>query len=184
MPRPQLTDASFLLHVFSPRKNEQPTGLRKTTLKGAKTHRKARVNAFNKMTSVKQEILKRSGQRDAYLRGEITFTDAKRHLRVEAVRKNLVRPVRNRRSNTVRPTRAIDLLERIADNIWRKTNMRPYTRRNAIDFNVKTYLDDPTEDMTVWSYDNIVQAAQGQEVDGRSYSVIVDGQTRNPFFYH
>ncbi len=187
MLRPALTEASFLAHVFSPKKNAQPTGLRKTALKTSKGRKAARVKAFNRMTSVKQEVLKRSGQRDAYLRGDITFTQAKQRLRAEAVIKNIVKPLRSRNkpNRVYRPTTTEELLNRIADNIWRHTNTKRHTRRSAIDHNVKSYLDSPTEDMTSWSYDKISSAAKGTQVDGKTYLVFTDNGTKaNPFWYH
>lgn len=185
MGRPAFTEISFLAHVFKPSKNPRPTNLRKTTLKPMKGRKTARVNAYNKMDSVKQYILKLSGKKDQYLAGDISFIDAKRQLRTKAVDHNIVRPLRTERRNPASRSRQTDLLERIADNVWRQVHGRPYTRRGAIDHNIETYLTDPTEDMTGWTYDDIAGAATTVGPDGKSYKVFdAFGQAHNPFWYH
>jgi hypothetical protein len=97
MRRPALTDASFLAHIFSPKKNPQPTGLRHRILKGSKGQRKARINAYNKMPASKQAVIDRSGNRDKFLRGEVTYTDSKKALRESGVRQGILKPLRIRR---------------------------------------------------------------------------------------
>lgn len=96
MIRPTLTDASFLAHIFSPKKNPKPTGLRHRILKGNKGQRKARVNAYNRMSAEKQAVIDRTGNRESFLRGEVTFTQSKRQLRESAVSQGIVKPVRQR----------------------------------------------------------------------------------------
>lgn len=97
MPRPALTDATFYAHIFSPSKNPKPTGLRKRTLAGPKGSRKARVNAYNRMPAEKQAVVDKAGFRDRFLRGEATYTDARRALREQAVKAGIVKPVKPRR---------------------------------------------------------------------------------------
>jgi hypothetical protein len=97
MRRPALSDASFLAHIFSPSKNPKPTGLRHRLLKGSKGQRKARINAYNKMPAEKQAVIDRSGKRESYLRGEVTYTDSKKALRESAVRQGILKPVRQKR---------------------------------------------------------------------------------------
>lgn len=94
--RPALSDASFLAHIFSPSKNPKPTGLRHRILKGSKGQRKARINAYNKMPAEKQAVIDRSGMRDRYLKGEVTYTDSKKALRESGVQQGLVKPLRQR----------------------------------------------------------------------------------------
>lgn len=96
MRRPALNDATFLAHIFSPSKNPRPTGLRHRILKGAKGQRKARINAYNKMPAEKQAVIDRSGNREKYLRGEVTYTDSKRSLRQSGVQAGHLKPVRRR----------------------------------------------------------------------------------------
>jgi hypothetical protein len=96
MRRPALSDATFFAHLFSPRKNPKPTGLRHRILKGTKGQRVARINAYNKMPAEKQAVIDRAGNRESFLRGEVTFTDSKRKLRETAVQLGIVKPVRQR----------------------------------------------------------------------------------------
>jgi hypothetical protein len=96
MRRPALSDATFLAHIFSPKKNPKPTGLRHRILKGLKGQRKARVNAYNKMPAEKQAVIDRTGNRERFLRGEVTFTDSKRTLRESGVRQGILKPLRPR----------------------------------------------------------------------------------------
>lgn len=190
MNRSRLTLHSFLAHVFSPKKNPQPTGLRRSTLKVTKGRKVARVNAFNKMTTVKQQILTYSGRREQYLRGEITFTDSKRSLRNDAVQRGVVKPLR-RKYGSGRD----ELKRRIADLIWQKTRtLQPTdfqrrlgtTRSNKqhIEDNVMNYLDDPEPEMLQWDLGDIQTAAKGYEVNGRRYVVFEGTTERNPFWYH
>jgi hypothetical protein len=91
--RPRLSDDSFLAHLFSPKKSPLPTGLRKTSLVGRAGRKSTRLAAFNRMNPFSQELLKRSGTRETYLRGETSLADAKSVLRLPAVGKGLARPV-------------------------------------------------------------------------------------------
>jgi hypothetical protein len=97
VPRPRITEDNFLAHLFKPSKNPLPTGIRKTVLKGTKGQKKARINAWNKLTGRDQEIIRRAGLQDAYLRGDVNRTEAKQRLRGQAVSKGIVKPVRRRR---------------------------------------------------------------------------------------
>lgn len=193
MARPRLSFESFLAHVFSPRKNAQPTGLRKTILKFTKGRRKARVNAFNKMTSVKQNVLSYSGNREKYLRGEITFTDAKRSLRNDATQRGIVKPLRRKYGQG--ENRSDALKRRIADILWKETRPRvptsyqrykglSPTSKDKIEENVVRYLDDPEPEMLTWDFGTFQQAAKGYEVNGRRYLVFEGSAERNPFWYH
>ena len=194
MARPSYTFESFLAHVFSPRKNVKPTGLRKSTLKGSRGQRKARVNAWNRMDAVKQNIISKAGKRDAYLRGEITFTDAKRSLRNEAVERGIARPLKRRYGQGENRTDA--LKRRIADLLWRTTRQQVPTNyqrvkgltpssKERIEENVVNYLDDPEPEMLQWDFGDFQTAAKGYEVNGKRYLVFDGaGNQRNPFWYH
>jgi hypothetical protein len=94
--RPTLTEDTFLKHLFSPKRNALPTGIRKSALKPARGRTNARVASHNRMSGASQEILRRSGLRDAYLKGQASLADAKRALRQVAVEKGLARPLRTR----------------------------------------------------------------------------------------
>jgi hypothetical protein len=173
-----LSDHSFLGHVFSPKKNPVPSGIRKTSLVGLKGGRsKARLNAFNRMSPVNQEILKRSGQRDAYLRGEATLADAKRSLRPKAIALKLARPLRAKVQPAVRTLTALDM--QIADRL--KSVVREQGKvvnSNNVDRRIK-HLKTPTRDMTKWSYSQFAHAANAPQ-----YTTHDDeGNSFNPFWY-
>lgn len=92
--RPALTEDTFLRHLFSPKKNPLPTGLRARALAFTKGRTKARVSAYNRMSAASQHLLKQSGMRDAYLRGEVSLKDARGTLRQKAVSKGFAKPLR------------------------------------------------------------------------------------------
>lgn len=94
--RPGLTTDTFLKHLFAPRKNPAPTGMRKSNLVWSKSRSRARVNAYNRMSAVNREVLKQSGMRESYLRGEVALKDAKSALRQTAVAKGYAKPLRSK----------------------------------------------------------------------------------------
>jgi hypothetical protein len=91
--RPKLNEDSFLAHLFSPKKAPLPTGLRKVSLSSRAGRKAARLAAFNRMNPFSQELLKRSGTRESYLKGESSLADAKALLRLPAVGKGYARAV-------------------------------------------------------------------------------------------
>lgn len=170
-----LSESSFLGHVFSPKKNPVPSGIRKTSLVGLKGGRtKARLNAFNRMSPVNQEILKRSGQRDAYLRGEATLADAKRSLRPKAIALKLARPLRTKAQPATVSLTALDLqiadrLKSVAREAGKEVNSR------NVDQRIK-HLKTPTRAMTKWQYSQFAHAAKApeymaQDDEGNTFSV-------------
>jgi hypothetical protein len=181
--RPALTDSSFLSHIFSPKKAAQPTGLRKTHLSG-KGWNGRRLRAFNRMPAVNQEILKRSGQRDAYLKGETSLADAKRSLRPKAISLGVAKPTRSRTPGTARaastPAR-ITALDRLVRNHINQT-----LRDAGKHVNVATVRSEgaylvPTEGMLKWDYGRIKY--EGRQ--GSDYEVVDStGQRHNPLWYH
>lgn len=94
--RPVLSEDSFLAHLFSPKRAAMPTGIRKSKLAFTPGRKKGRLAAFNRMSPFNQELLKRSGKREAYLRGEGTLGEAKSSLREKAIGKGLAKPIRPR----------------------------------------------------------------------------------------
>jgi hypothetical protein len=179
--RPPLNDKTFLAHVYSPKKNPAPSGIRKTTLKSLAGGRsKARLNAFNKMSPVNQELLKRSGMRDAYLKGQASIADAKRTLRDKAVDLKIVKPLRSRKTAT--KGRVLTSLDKmIATHL--KTTLRA-EGKNVNDRTVEAeivYLGDNADTQILkWDYGRIKHAGRR----GSEYEVEVDGATHNPFWYH
>lgn len=88
---------AFLAFLFNPKRKPKPTGLRARPLKGLKGGRKAgRLAAYNRMSAVNQELLKQSGLRDEYLRGEFSLKEARAKLRDRAVNLGLAKPTRPR----------------------------------------------------------------------------------------
>lgn len=97
MALPKLSPASLLAHIFAPKRNPKPSGIKAVKLKGLQGGRKAgRLAAFNRMSPVKQAMLKQSGQREEYLRGNKTLADIKATVRATAVDLGVARPLRPR----------------------------------------------------------------------------------------
>jgi hypothetical protein len=177
--RPKLSDQSFLGHLFSPRKYGQPTGIRKTTLKGTQGQKKGRIAAFNRMLPFKQELLKRSGTRDSYLRGETTLADAKTALRPKGIAAGVAKPVRG----SQKPVRmTTDLDRRIERYLKIKLpgNVEKYNPRTIEAQN--PFLGDMAEEgMLRWDLGEIKYAGR----EGSEYETVdANGVTHNPFWYH
>jgi hypothetical protein len=180
--RPGLSEDTFLAHLFSPSKQPLPSGLRKTTLKGTKGQTKSRLNAFNRMAPFKQEVLKRSGTRDSYLRGQTTLADAKRALRPQAIAKKLAKPTKQRIKPTPVSDRRRKLDEYIAAHLKRTVRNagRPVNDR-TVDAEIVWLGDDADTDMLLWGYGQIKYAGRkGSEYEKHDD----DGHTHNPFWYH
>lgn len=177
--RPRLSEQSFLAHLFSPKKNPSPTGIRKTHLSGVKGGRsKGRLAAFNRMSPVSQELLKRSGLREAYLRGEAKLSDAKTALRPAGIRLGVAKPVRPRIPRVVIRT---DLDARVAQHL--KYVIRAegrHVNERTVDRNVVYIPDDERVDVLDWDYGKVKYAGR----KGSDYEIFVDGAKRNPFWYH
>ncbi len=184
--RPPLSEQSLLAYIFSPKKNALPTGLRARPITSSKGRKAARVSAYNKMPAVKQEVLKRSGQRDAFLAGTITFTDAKKLLRQTAVQKGIVKPVRARapRSGKDKPRvgpslrrQSIDRANEIA------LTLLAVLRRAGKDPSVPTVVAGSNfiqeDDVLSLDYEGIKERARDKD-----YEMIVNGSTFNPYWYN
>ncbi len=181
MKRPALSESSFLGHIFSPKKHALPTGLRKTTLKGARGTSKRRVAAYNKMSPVNQEILKRTGKRDAYLKGEGTLADAKRELRKVAVQLGIAKPTRTKLPALGTRTALDEFVRRqIASNIIKQTRDADKNPNTDTVYQQIEYLDSPDKSMVGWDYGHIKYAGR----PGSEYETYVDGRLHNPFWYH
>lgn len=184
--RPALSEQSLLAHIFSPKKNPLPTGLRACAIALSKGRKAARVNAYNKMPAVKQEILKRSGKRDAFLSGNITFTDAKKSLREIAVEKGVAKPVRVRA-----PRRGKDK-PRVGQSIRRQS----VERANEIALSLLATLRRAGKDPvvpTVVAGSNFIQEDDAETLDyegikerarDKGYEMIINGSTFNPYWYN
>lgn len=176
--RPSLSEESFLAHLFSPKKNALPTGLRARSITGTKGRKQARVNAYNKMSPLKQEVLKRSGQRDAFLRGEITWTDAKKALRTAAVQKGIVKPVR------VRAPKPKPMSRRQALDASMAQALMATLRRAGKDYDPATVIAGSMfiqeDDVLTIDYNTIKTRAR----DSTYMMVDESGTQFNPYWYH
>jgi hypothetical protein len=185
MPRPLLTNASFLGFLFSPAKHPKPVGLRKqsvTGLRGGRT--KARVNAFNRMSAANQQLLKMAGLRDDYLRGNASLRDAKELLRPQAIGMNLARPSRTPQPAPRVPvvlSRRQQLDQMIARHI-KVTVSHAGKKFNgpAVDQRVRRIPEFIASQVVTWDYDTIRDAAS----NGSPFDVIEDNVRFNPFWYN
>lgn len=186
--RPALTEQSFLAHLFSPKRNPLPSGLRKTTLVGTKGGRtKARLAAFNRMSPASQEMLKRSGKREAYLKGETSLSEAKKSLREVAVNLGVAKPLpkAKRKAARVSSSNRSSLDARVFNHVREKLrNAGKAVNETRLDEGIALLDDDVAEDIVrrgrEWDYGKIKAAArQGSEIE-----VMVDGHVRNPLWYH
>ena len=185
MQRPILSDTSLLAHIFGPKKNPQPTGIRKTKLKGKKGQTKGRIAAFNRMSPVNQELLKRTGRRDEYLRGEISLTDVRKAVRAHAVSLGVAKPTPNmpqlptRRVQTPMTRRQmVDKLVARHIKITLSDAGRRYSDR-GIDERVPRIPSYIVEHVQTWDYAQI-KAAAGT---GSPFEIIEANNRFNPFWY-
>lgn len=180
--RPPVTETSFLGHIFGPSKHPLPTGLRKTTLKAIPGRDKRRVNAFNKLTAVKQELLKRAGLRESYLRKEASLADARNSLRPRAITLNVAKPVRPRAPKPAPvPLRAARLDAMVAEHLKRTVRAAgKHVNEQTVDEQM-IWLDTGSPDMLRWDYGHIKYAGR----KGSEYERFDDRNiTHNPFWYH
>lgn len=184
MQRPILSDTSFLAHVFGPKRNPKPTGIRKSKpLKGVKGQNKGRIAAFNRMSPVSQELLKRSGLKESYLRGQTTLSDAKRTVRPQAISLGLAKPVPGQ-PTVIRvprpPTRREQIDFQVARHI--KVTLARSDKRfspQGIDTRVPRIPDYIVEHVKTWDYDQLSAAAG----TGSPFEIIEEGTRFNPFWY-
>lgn len=101
MTRPRFSLPAFLQWVFHPSKNPKPTGMRKTIRKGRSFDSANRIKAWNRLPAEKQRVIIESGKLDAFLRGDVTYTECKRALRERAVREGVAKPLRVRTPKSI-----------------------------------------------------------------------------------
>lgn len=178
--RPALTDSSFLNFLFHPKKASQPTGLRKSKLASAKGRNPRRLRAYNNLTAVQQETLKRSGQREAYLKGETTLAKAKAALRPTAVNLGIAKPVKTRQTATPVTDRRARLDAMIQQHLRTVIVDAGQLWNQATSDAEMVYLD-PDNGMLGWDYGQVKHAGRR----GSEYEVVgPDHKTHNPFWYH
>ncbi len=175
--RPALTDDSFLQHIFSPKKNPLPVGLRKRPITFVKGRTKGRVSSYNRMSATNQELLKRSGFREAYLKGDASLADAKRELRKTAVSKGIAKPLKGKVAAR-RPGTNLDLL--VASHIVKELRDSGYpVNTDAVYKRVKYMKDGDKEKAEKWKTGQI-RAYGGDDAN----MVEADGERFNPLWYH
>lgn len=181
--RPTLSNNSFLGFLFRPSKNPLPTGLRKTTLRGTADRNPRRLRAYNKMTAAQQEVLRRSGQREQYLKGETTLAKAKASLRGAAIQLGIAKPLKPKRA-PARDTSPEGRRDRLEAMI--QYHLRAVIVDEGLPWNQQTSDEeiaflDPETMMLSWDYGQVKYAGQ----QGSEYEVVgADGKTHNPFWYH
>jgi hypothetical protein len=181
--RPANTEHNFLAFIFGPKRNPKPVGLRKTQLSGIKGGRtKARLAAFNRMSPVNQEVLKRSGMREQYLRGEVKISDAKLKLREIGVRLGVAKPTPAMRAHIPAHLIVTPLDRLVADHLKRTIRAEGISKLNPqhVDENVMYASENDLGMALSWGYPDIKYAGRR----GSEYEVTVNGVTRNPFWYH
>ncbi len=177
--RPALSEESFLKHLFSPAKNPLPTGLRARKLVATPGRSKARVAAYNRMSAKNQEILRRSGMRESYLKGDASITEAKKALRGQAVEKGFAKRLKGAIKRTVTARRR-SLDEFVASRIVRGLRDKGKEPNVAtIVRNVEYLPDDVYDRANTLTGDDIIRYATDS-----GNVITVDNRTFNPLWYH
>jgi hypothetical protein len=91
--RPAMSSDAFLNAVFHPTKAPRPKGIRKSSASVNSKRKSSRVSAFNRMDPLKQQIIIRAGNKEAYLRGSATLAESKQILRPQAVNLGAAKPI-------------------------------------------------------------------------------------------
>jgi hypothetical protein len=177
--RPALTEDSFLKHLFSPRKNLLPTGLRKRPVAFSKGRTKARVASYNRMNAKSQEVLRTAGLKDAYLRGDASLTDARKGLRSKAVEKGFAKPLRQAKQAVAKTSRG-NIDTAVAAHIvhaLKKANFIPNIGRihNSVPF-----MPEEDKDKALRFTSAQIRAYAGDSTK----LVTIDGEQRNPLWYN
>lgn len=147
-----LSDESFIRHIFQPSKNPLPVGLKKRHASHGKGRVARRVRSFNKLAPKQQYILDKTGQREAYLRGDVTVAAARQRLRNEGIREGWAKPPRPR----------ISLNDRVVDHI--ATTQYRHTGRMPDAQNLRARVERMTPEQKAKAVDitwtNLIKAAK------------------------
>ena len=184
--RPTLSEDSFLKHLFSPKKNLLPTGIRKRPITATAGRVKGRVAAYNRMSATSQEILRRSGLRDAYLKGTVGLPDARKVLRDTAVSKGFAKPLRTRATP---PAKGPSLDGMVAMHV--ATTLAKHGKLVDQKFYYRVPFIPPELKPEVLKWDASQIRAYGGHNDPEYYArdtdgelVYIDGHPFNPLWYH
>lgn len=178
--RPTLNDESFLRFLFSPKKNQKPTGLRARSLVPGKGRAKGRVASYNRMSAVNQEMLKRSGQRDAYLKGEISLAEARKSVRQTAVDRGFARPLPGMQPRRTATARRRNLDAFVASRIVHGLRGEGRNPRVAtVVRNVQWLPDDVYDRVDQMSGRDMIAYATDNDNE-----ILIGGKKFNPLWYH
>lgn len=184
MRRPKLNPASFLKHLFAPKSNALPTGIRARKLVGTKGRSKARLSTYNRMSGRSQEILRQSGMREEYLRGEVSLKDAKAALRKTALNKGYAKPTKAEKAQEEK-TRAFD--SHMQHTVWAAAKVSQKLRANGKQPNHVNMI----KRMALLSDDSLNMAANMDITEIKAYAgdednviLMPDGTTVNPLWYN
>ena len=174
----------FLAHVYSPKKNPRPVGLRKRTVAKTSARNARRVKSYNAYDAVKQRVIDAVG-RERYLSGEITLVDARRELRPTAISQGAAKPVRPRKSvKELRDVAEENILEIASSRPPTRSNGRdkPPIRRSTVHRNIRVMKPRQlSRAIRINTFDELMDAA----TDEGEYFVDTDtGEEFNPFWYH
>lgn len=172
--KPVLSDSSILGSLFRPSKNPTPAGLRKRTVVKTPGRSAARVRAFNNLSPLKQAMLDKTGQREAYLHGFTTLAKVRTSLRDKAVQLGVAKPLRPRGIvGKLDKARTPYNIQVAYDHVWMVTGKKP--RRSSIETAVGEL---GVNRITSTSKETYIQNA----VDP-SNIILINGKLRNPWWY-
>lgn len=179
--RPTLNDSSFLAAVFHPKKSPIPTGLRKSKIASVANRKASRVKSYNAMSALKQKVLKDSGQREAYLRGDATLADAKRALRSKAVNLGIVKAPKSKAPSRV--VRSLPSEDAVVQHM--------YTQLTGGHVNGRVNVGTLRKHSKLMRQDQLsrVMSMMRQDIrnagnDPSEKVVTSEGKEINPFWYH
>jgi len=150
-----------------------------SSLKFTKGRVRGRLRQYNKFDAVQREILRITDRREEYLRGEITFVQAKGELRELAIERGIVKSKKS-------------LLDQAIDHIATEVKKRPYDQsRRAVRLDLmrmrlgKAGVKVRRRVLSM-TYDELATAGGiDPEIDTEYAVVDVDtGELYNPYWYH
>lgn len=184
MKRPKLSLSSFLKHLFAPKTNALPTGIRARKLVGTKGRSKARLAAYNRMSGASQEVLRQAGLREEYLKGQSSLKDARGILRAKALQQGYAKPTKREKQEAIdagKFTTHVELATWAASRIGSK--LREVGRQPNYERMVKnlTFLTDQSLVRAVEMEIGEIRQLAG---DDDLLITLPDGRKINPFWYN
>lgn len=182
--KPPFSLRTFLAALFKPASNPAPSGIRKKRLTGLKGGRKrSRLTAYNAMKPVNQRMLEEAGQRDAYLRGEVSLSDVRRSLRDRAVDLGIAKPARRpvqQQAAKAPLSREAQVRAQVATYLNRTLRVSGRHTNTATIAKYSPRIPDYVIlDVPTWDAGQIAHAASR----GSIFDVVEAGVVSNPFWY-